>query len=206
MKDAVIKDAMNSIENRICHVYNQGYEDGLKDGKESVQIDETEAYECGLNDAWECARKIYNDLSMDKCIEIFEGKSWFFDYNASEAIAKIKEYEEKQKRTCDTCQYLHGGFNSLKKCANCYGNSGWTPKLVEDAEIKVGDEVIYCGGGAHDGSVGVVLGTEKDWVEVKFKFKSCWNCVGVWKDSLTKTGRHFSQIEEVLEQMKGEEE
>ena len=141
MKDKTIKGAMNDIEKIIRDVYSQGYNDGLKDGKASVQIDETEAYESGLNDAWECARKIHIDLSMDKCIEIFEGKSWF-DYTASEAIAKIKEYEEKQKRTCDTCQYLHGGFNSLKKCANCYSKNGWTPKkMTLDEAIKHCEEV-----------------------------------------------------------------
>lgn len=177
MKDKAIKDAMNSIENRIRHVYNQGYEDGIEDGKESVQIDETEAYKLGLETAWELARKLSNLGFNDTRKEIFGEKYGLSidiikDFSVDEVAAKIKEYEEKQKP-------------------------------VEDAEIKVGDEVIYCGGGAHDGSVGVVLGIEKDWAEVRFK--SSWNCVGVCKDALTKTGRHFPQIEEVLEQMKGEE-
>lgn len=123
-------------------------------------------------------------------------------FSAAEAMAKIKEYEEKQK-TCDTCQYGGHTLQDIRKCIYCDGRNGWTPKQNEDAEIKVGDEVIYCGGGAHDGSVGVVIGAENSWREVRFK--SCWNCIGVWKDSLTKTGRHFSQIEEVLKQMKGEE-
>lgn len=174
MKDKVIKDATSSIKNIIRHVYDQELEDGLNAGlQDSIIINKDvygQGYEKGSQDAWECARKIYNDLSMDKCIEIFEGKSWF-KYTASEAIAKIKEYEEKQ---------------------------------AKDIEIKVGDEVIYCGGGAHDGSVGVVIGAEKDWREVRFK--SSWNCVGVHKDSLNRTGRNFPQIAEVLEQMKGEEE
>ena len=175
MKNKAIKDAMNIIKNRIGYVYNQGYEDGLKDGKTSVQIDETEAYEAGLEAAWELARKMYQYNPVNNkqlCEELFDMNfnEFICTISPSEAIAEIKEFEVKQK-------------------------------MVEDAEIKVGDEVIYCGG-AHDGSVGVVLGTEKDWVEVRFK--SSWNCVGVHKDSLTKTGRHFSQIEEVLEQMKGE--
>lgn len=179
MKNEAIKDAMNSIENRIRHVYNQGYENGLT-CKEYIQIDDSTAYERGLNDAWECARKMVlsdedGGIALSDILKIFGMTQYsaIKRFSASEAIAKLKEYEEKQKP-------------------------------VEDAEIKVGDEVIYCGGGAHDGSVGVVLGTEKDWVEVRFK--SSWNCVGVYKDALTKTNRHFSQIEEVLEQMKGEEE
>ena len=73
-----------------------------------------QGYEKGLQDAWECARKIYNDLSMDKYIEIFEGKSWFFDYNASEAIAKIKEYEEKQ--TVQTRKSVMTLDEAIKHC------------------------------------------------------------------------------------------
>lgn len=176
MKDKAIKDAMNSIENRIRHVYNQGYNDGIEFSNEAHAC--TGDYERGLNNAWECARKLMlgeNDggISIEESRKIF-GVGYYSalsNYSASEAIAKLKEYEEKQKP-------------------------------VEDAEIKIGDEVIYCGGGAHDGSVGVVIGAEKDWREVRFKFG--WSSVGVHKDSLTKTGRHFPQIEEVLEQMKGE--
>lgn len=40
--DSIKQKEMGSIENRIRHIYNRGYEDGLKDGKESCQIDETE--------------------------------------------------------------------------------------------------------------------------------------------------------------------
>lgn len=176
MKDKAIKEAMNSIENRIRHVYNQGYEDGLKDCMESVQIDESNAYEAGLGDAWELARKLSNLGFNDTRKEIFGEKYGLSidiikNFSVDEVAAKIKEYEEKQK-------------------------------MVEDAEIKVGDEVIYCGDGAHDGLVGVVIGSEKDWREVRFKCS--WSSVGVYKDTLRKTGRHFPQIEEVLEQMKGE--
>ena len=181
MKLQEIKNKMNEL---IHSAYVLGYEDGLKDGKESVQIDDSTAYECGLNDAWECARKIMlsdedGGIALSDIQKIFSMTPYsaMKSFSASESIAKIKEYEEKQKS-------------------------------AEDTEIKVGDEVIYCGGGAHDGSVGVVIGAMDSWREVRWRevrFKSCWNCVGVWKDSLTKTGRHFSQIEEVLEQMKGEE-
>lgn len=180
MKDKAIKDAMNSIENRIRHVYNQGYNDGVNYGIEiGRDFEKAGEYGCGLEDAWECARKMMlsdedGGIALSDIMKIFGMTQYsaIKRFSASEAIAKIKEYEEKQKP-------------------------------VEDAEIKVGDEVIYCGGGAHDGVIGVVLGTEKEWVGVRFK--SSWNCVGICKDKLTKTGRHFPQIEEVLEQLKGEE-
>lgn len=162
---------MTDIKNKIHELIESAYRMGYEDGKNLE-------YDLGLNDAWECARKLMlgeNDggISIEESRKIF-GVGYYSalsNYSASEAIAKLKEYEEKQKP-------------------------------VEDAEIKVGDEVIYCGGGAHDGSVGVVLGAENSWREVRFK--SCWNCVGVWKDSLTKTGRHFDSIEKVFEELGNE--
>lgn len=36
MKDKAIEEAMASIENRIRHVYNQGFEDGYAKGKEQT--------------------------------------------------------------------------------------------------------------------------------------------------------------------------
>lgn len=146
MKDKAIKDAMSSIENRISHVYNQWYEDGLKDGKESVQIDETEAYKAGLDDAWECARKIINDAADTNIMleEVFGYTTVYYIFNnfsASLAIDKIKEYEEKQKRKCDTCQYGGHTLQDLKKCVYCDGRNGWTPKMTLDEAIKHCEEV-----------------------------------------------------------------
>lgn len=168
----IMQDIKNKIHELIESVYRMGYEDG-KNLK----------YDLGLNDAWECARKMMlsdedGGIALSDILKIFGMTQYsaIKRFSAAEAMAKIKEYEKKQKP-------------------------------VEDAEIKVGDEVIYHGRGAqigaHDGSIGVVLGIEKNWVGVRFK--SSWNCVGICKDKLTKTGRHFPQIEEVLEQMKGEE-
>lgn len=36
-KDKAIEEAMASIENRIRHVYNQGFEDGYAKGKEQTE-------------------------------------------------------------------------------------------------------------------------------------------------------------------------
>lgn len=168
MKDKAIKDAMNSIENRIRHVYNQGYEDGIKDGKASVQIDETEAYKLGyenglnckeyiqidestayklgLEAAWELARKLSNLGYNDTRKEIF-GEEYGLSINiienfsVDEVMDKIKEYEEKQKRACDTCQYGGHTLQDIKKCIYCDGRNGWTPKMTLDEAIKHCEEV-----------------------------------------------------------------
>ena len=59
-------------------------------------------YRRGLNDAWEAARKIVCDESFDAStlMHIFNRRSSFDgifgNFSASEAIAKLKAYEEKQ--------------------------------------------------------------------------------------------------------------
>lgn len=93
-----ILDATRSVGDIIYHVYNQGYEDG----KESVQIDESTAYERGLNDAWELARKLSNLGFNDTRKEIFGEKyglsiNIIKDFSVDEVADKIKEYEEKQE-------------------------------------------------------------------------------------------------------------
>ena len=98
-----ILDVTHSVGDIIYNVYNQGYEDGLKDGKESVQIDESTAYERGLEDAWDLARKLSKLGFNDKRQEIF-GKKYGLsidiikDFSVDEVEAKIEEYEKKQKQ------------------------------------------------------------------------------------------------------------
>ena len=77
------------------------------------------AYQRGLNDAWEAARKIIHMPEGDllniftECYSaVCTALQVLLKYDAAEAIEKLKAYEEKQKA---------------------------------DGEIKVGDEVIYNG-------------------------------------------------------------
>jgi hypothetical protein len=97
------RDIKNKIHELVENAYVMGYEDGLKDGKESVQIDETEAYKLGLETAWELARKLSNLGFNDTRKEIFGEKYGLSidiikDFSVDEVADKIKEYEEKQKQ------------------------------------------------------------------------------------------------------------
>lgn len=81
----------------------EGYDEGVKDGQKG-KISELliDTYTLGLNDAWECAIKIVNSpLSDAKIMEELFNTTLPEDVlptiSASEAIAKIKEYEEKEK-------------------------------------------------------------------------------------------------------------
>ena len=91
------------VANCIRDAYERGYKQGFKDGNYNKEffcnLNFEHGTNKGLDDAWECVKRIY-DLQCDTVKEIF-GSIYFKDvlenYSASEAIAKIKEYEEKQK-------------------------------------------------------------------------------------------------------------
>lgn len=85
--------------------YDKGYKSGLNDGNindGTFAAKVKDAYDNGLNDAWECAKKIY-DFSGEELSEIFPKSKEipFYSYSALEAVTKIKEYEDRQKKVDD---------------------------------------------------------------------------------------------------------
>lgn len=117
-------------------------------------------YEDGLNDAWECAKKVLCDsgCNLVELEDIFGNHTIdgiFNTYTASEAIDAIEKYESER--------------------------------------IKVGDEVKY------RSVVGVVLEHDDNSTSV---MKTNGNVSTIYnKRDLKKTGRHFPQIEELLQKM-----
>ena len=132
------------------------------------------AYEQGLNDAWECARKLILDdgLTGPDIHNIFGDSNEHHvlrTVSAPEAIAKIKEYEEKKAR--------------------------------EEAELKVGDEIEVRSESSIPKMV--VTQIDNQYVST-VDADGETRCIDKNTNRLVKTGRHFGQIEEVMWQMKGE--
>lgn len=97
------KEYSDVIETILADEYARGYDDGAFAG---ANTNNTRDYEKGLYDAWECARRIFvpankGGLSGREVKQIFNTYNIFDNYSASEAITKIKEYEEKQKQPDD---------------------------------------------------------------------------------------------------------
>ena len=94
-----------SITDEIEMIEKKAYSRGFEDGKEAKEELAQKAYQKGLDDAWECARKLmlssYVDggIASTEIVKIFGVRPYYTlkDFSASEAIAKIKEYEEKQE-------------------------------------------------------------------------------------------------------------
>lgn len=106
--DNIYKEFEKSYEEAKKEGYNAGLEDGNISGG---TLDEKikEAYENGANDAWECTRKIActpekGGYTWSVLEQIFNTRSLsniINTYTASEAISKIKEYEEEQKKAAE---------------------------------------------------------------------------------------------------------
>lgn len=87
--------------------YDKGYDKGYADKTNNDKVGKELAkdiYQRGLNDAWEAARKIVR-MSEGDLLNIFTecypavctALQVLLKYDASEAIEKLKAYEEKQK-------------------------------------------------------------------------------------------------------------
>lgn len=112
MKDySVIKEElMDAMVMNLEEAYDYGYDHGYTDAKNELgqnaidlaHEESNRAYQQGLEDAWEAAKKIKRmDIAERDAIFAEIGKSTYsiiMSMPASEVIAKIKEYEDKQKQ------------------------------------------------------------------------------------------------------------
>ena len=86
----------------IDQAYNRGFKAGYENAKENIKSDTesrvAELMEVGRNEAWEAVGKL---VSMDyreryKVLGDFT-MDWLYDYSASEAIEKLKAWEQKKQ-------------------------------------------------------------------------------------------------------------
>jgi hypothetical protein len=134
----------DALEEIVGGSYNRGYADGLKTGHEGGY---RSSYEKGLEDAWECAKKVVlqyveGGFKIDVFKKIF-GESTYQSvlkkYTASETMQKIKEYEERQKddeKSCGTCKHVMRIDCGAYPCNECPRDTlpKWTPKQDEKCE------------------------------------------------------------------------
>ena len=174
MKDySVLDNMIRMVGDTIKQAFDKGYKQGYEDGRNTAQFCfNNEGYEEGLKDAWEAAKWIFN-ASVDDMMQTFGGVSLWVHYTASEAISRIKEYEEKQKAV---------------------------DKIQVGDEIKIGDDNEEKG---YFRAVVTDIDADKAlWVIDEFGA----NIIIESNRAKEKTGRHFSQIEEVLKQMQEDKE
>ena len=224
----LITESQGDLAVRMREVFDRGYEQGLKDNSE-------EAYQKGLNDAWECARKILNAVVPYDCWNMgsYNHISHAIKcYSASEAIEKIRQYEEQKKAeeeikvgdrvrtikdqdefghclfpigTIGIIKYLDSHPSSLKYCISADDDYWWYSR---DMFEVIGDDEILVGDEVKhyaDGTKAVVLDFVDDGERVMIFDKN--GIAEGWELSkVRKTGRSFTQIAEVLKQLQEGEE
>lgn len=153
--------------------YQQGYEDGrtaLCDCKDNMEGE----YNRGLNDAWEVIQNIAKDDTKDG-----------YSYKMMMDIFGVyRTYDIVQKYAPQDAIRMIKEYEKQK----------------QDAEIKVGDEVID-----YQGYKGVITKSRKGDSEFVQWMRCDGHTYGCPEGSLVKTGRTFPQIAEVLNKMRGEE-
>ena len=192
MSEWTHKDGVDGIKKQAQELIDQAYQRGFKAGQVDNQtFHESVCEKCrnglieqGRNEAWEVAKKIAllpddGGLSIPDIQTIFRVSNdglVFESFSASEAIEKIREWEKEKKQ--------------------------------KENEIRVGDEIRV--GEEYRNAFNVVVclvGERQDGIEVyQCISKSGMHFTYTSEDNVCKTGRHFPQISEVLEKIKGESE
>jgi hypothetical protein len=215
--DAIKKKEMSSIENRVRHIYNIGYETGYADG---TKVNDGErgsvyyggygdGYNRGVNDLWESVCKFMDaDIVSDK--EIWGCTSWekFAQLSPSEVIARLKEYDEKQnciERCCKNCKHSENGMiSSTERCESCYydgvskANTLFEPMETYNGKIEVGDEVYVPYLNEYATVIAIVSNNDGDFVRAI-------RCNGepllCKKDTVNLTGNHCDSIVDLLKRL-----
>lgn len=94
-----IKGMQEYASHQIEVAFKKGFDQCDKQLQEACDNARREGYGEGLNAAWECARKIIPLWEKGKTADIFgtrDIETIFKGYFASDAMSKIKEYEEEQ--------------------------------------------------------------------------------------------------------------
>jgi hypothetical protein len=140
--------------------------------RKQAKQEEKTAYNKGLADAWEAARKLVCEYSITQTREILQNTETshihdvFNNHTPAEAISKIKAYEDKQQKI--------------------------------EQEIKVGDEIIEIG--EEDDIPGIVTGVFSPFggTDICYILWADGSTDSMKNTELKKTGRHFPQVEKLL--------
>jgi len=112
MKDYSVLLTCGETAMVIIHdAFDKGYQQGYEDGKADTPFTDTEeaeekAYDRGLNDMWEVIKKVmenedkggYSIKMLRKLFGSYDVYNITHNYIPEETLAKIKEYEDKQKQ------------------------------------------------------------------------------------------------------------
>lgn len=195
MATKIMMNALEGVKAQIRKAYDKGYKngyvtgydhgkrDGYEDGKADTPFTDTEeaenkAYSRGLDDAWEAARKL--------CQSVKYG-------GLEEYCSEI--FEKPLFETFDVFDYT--APEAIAKI------KAYEDKQKQDDEIKVGDEVM-----TENAELAVAVRDTYYVGEDREPFTLIWfgtHMSSCRVNKLSKTGRTFPQITEVMKELRGTE-
>lgn len=233
------------IINSLVDVCKKARSEGFDSAREIYTKQVDSGYKKGLEDAWECARKIVlgtdkGGIDVEDLIKIFDVRSAYGileSVSINDAMQKIKEYEQqKQDKKIDIRAkyekyYIPIGEENMRrkreqreqveKCEKCtkeisakcvVDGCEFEPKQTDAPDInygsiKVGDEVRMKGSDPErdDCDYGICTWSFPNDNTI-YVMRRDGSSGRANKDEWYRTGRHFPQIAEVLEQLRGENE
>lgn len=156
MVDFVAREELEDAQKQVEEAYQRGYDKGYADKTNNDEVGKELAkdiYQRGLDAAWEAARKMVlsvdeGGLSVHNLTKIFGSESSryaFRKYSASEAIEKLKAFEEKQKAD-----------DEIRVKDEVVWTQGANIAIVVTSIYTV-DDVEWCDGVCKDGKVYSIL-------------------------------------------------
>ena len=139
-KNKGLKLAVGEINNHLSIL-----EGLLRNERDDAQKEIDEAYQRGLDDAWEAAKKLFSsmtDSDIEKAFPIEWNNGGFkalINLQPQEAIAKLKAYEEKQKaddeiKVGDEVEVAEKGIKFF--VTKIYNADGTVGGINKDGEVR----------------------------------------------------------------------
>lgn len=116
--DGIIRNTRGNLETAMRKGYNQGYHDGQADANARIN---QKAYEKGLDDAWEAARKIFN-MPCEDAKRLFYTVYYpeiISNHSAKEAMETLKIYETIDNQSKRFCNYIQKPCPYEIECEEC---------------------------------------------------------------------------------------
>lgn len=158
------------LKDQVMAMYERGYKDGKADAER--EIDHEADYQRGLIDLWRGMKNMWTYHVQKEVFNVENLSDIFYGYTPSEALAKIREWEEKQagdKRSVDgkikigdEVERMDSDLPKRRYAVTAISGDGYTFSGISD--IGVSDFRLRC-------------------------------------ENYRRTGRHFPQIAEVINQM-----
>ena len=124
---SVLEEMMRAdIQKKVDEAYQRGLEEGKKATWGLVADASSAEYQRGLDDAWEAARKIV-EMSDPPYWELFDEykENLFGKISASEAIEKLKAYEEKADKDVKRGDVVRSKVNGLTYIVTIASEGGY---------------------------------------------------------------------------------